>query len=113
MTTLTQRFSIAAALYFAATGAFAQGGASAQAANTPSTAQVSPNEYTVFVDEPTGYAFIKTPSGWKFMKQLNGAQIQDALAMEAAGTPHFAVAHMPSTDMDSSSVALLSTVSTF
>lgn len=113
MTTLTQRLAIAAALCLAATGSFAQGGASAETANTPSAAQVSPNEYTVFVDEPTGYAFIKTPSGWKFMKQLDNAQIQDALAMEAAGTPLFAVAHLPSVELDSSSVALLSAASTY
>jgi hypothetical protein len=113
MTTLNQRFAIAAALCLAATGSFAQGGTSAETASTPSTAKVSPNEYTVFVDEPTGYAFIKTPSGWKFMQQLDNAQIQDALAMEAAGTPLFAVAHLHTADMDSSRVALLSTVSTF
>ncbi len=113
MTTLTHRFAFAAALCFAATGSYAQGGTSAETASTPSSAQVSPSDYMVFVDAPTGYAFIKTRSGWQFMKPLDSAQIQDALTMEAAGTPLFAVAHLPSADLDSSSVALLSAASAF
>jgi hypothetical protein len=113
MTTLTQRFAFAATLCLAATASFAQGEYSAEAVTTSAIAPDSPSDYKVFVDAPTGYAFIKTPSGWKFMKQLDNAQMQDALSMEAAGTPLFAVAHLPSVDLDSSGVALLSTASAY
>jgi hypothetical protein len=114
MTTLTQRLAIAATLCLAGTASFAQGPSPAeQGTITTSPVQYSPNDYQVFVDAPTGYAFIKTPSGWKFVKQLNEAQLHGAFALEAAGVPLFAVAHLPSVDMDSVSGNLLGSASTF
>jgi hypothetical protein len=110
MNKLTQTLATTTALTLAMTAAtaFARGGdhpnAIAEAADINVTGPAGgfgPNDYKVFVDEPTGYAFIKTPAGWKFIKKVSDAQLQTALAMEQAGVPMFSVAHLPIVEVGS------------
>jgi len=34
-------------------------------------------DFSVFVDIPTGFAFVKTPSGWHFVRQIESARLVD------------------------------------
>lgn len=51
------------------------------AAALPSYAQsagetaVPVEEFSVFVDMPTGFAFVRTPSGWRFVRQIEANKL--------------------------------------
>lgn len=32
-------------------------------------------DFSVFVDIPTGFAFVKTPSGWRFVRQIESSRL--------------------------------------
>lgn len=49
----------------------------AVAAAVPSHAEtaVPVEDFSVFVDMPTGFAFVKTPSGWRFVRQIEASKL--------------------------------------
>lgn len=40
-----------------------------------SAAAVPVEEFSVFVDIPTGFAFVKTPAGWRFVRQIEATRL--------------------------------------
>jgi predicted anti-sigma-YlaC factor YlaD len=49
----------------------------ATAALTPAHAEtaVPVEDFSVFVDIPTGFAFVKTPAGWRFVRQIEASRL--------------------------------------
>ncbi len=49
----------------------------AAAAMVPAHAEnaVPVEDFSVFVDIPTGFAFVKTPAGWHFVRQIEASRL--------------------------------------
>lgn len=41
----------------------------------------TPEQYRVYIDEPTGFAFIKTPCGWKYVRRIESNRVAEAVAL--------------------------------
>jgi hypothetical protein len=52
-----------------------------------------PEDYKVFIEEPTGNAFIRMPHGWKFIRKLDRTELETARAMWLGGVPEFFVGY--------------------
>ena len=41
----------------------------------------TPEQFRVYIDEPTGFAFIKTPCGWKYVRRIEPERVAEAVAL--------------------------------